>query len=163
MSNHRYPQLPAMPHVMHYMDCPIYMWMAQRDMLFNPQLDPQEQGNYWEPQHVYDETMGELLIFTKCPMSIETSRLGQADSVVQVWHGTHLFAVENAAANGLASSFDEEKGHGTLEDTPGVYATPVEATAWGYAVAMKAFRDEDLPDDQQRWTKVIFERRADQS
>lgn len=97
------------------------------------------------------------------PYVSETSRLGQADSVVQVWHGTHLFAVENAAANVLASSFDEEKGHGTLEDTPGVYVTPVQATTWAYAVAMKAFQDEDLADDQQRWTKIIFECRADQS
>ena len=54
MTNHKYPQIPTMPHVMHLMDSPTYQWFGQRDMLFNPQLDPQEQGNYWERQHVYD-------------------------------------------------------------------------------------------------------------
>ena len=163
----KWKQLPAQPVNPHVHDEPIYMWLEQRGLHWRPGLTAED--IWYEPHHTYPEDGKELIVFTRLPCSPDKAeRIRKARSLVDghriAFHGTISYATPNIAANQFIASDNKDRGHRTLgsdtgEDLTGVYVTPIEDTAVGYATPQIMFRNYDAGggDQGQYWTRFVFE------
>ena len=105
------------------------MWFAQREFLCTD-------TRWLTSAYEWNEWFGEVRAYTVCPEPDPASYAGWNDA----YHGTIPYAIANIARYGkLLASEKKSLGHSTLTDGPGVYATPVEWTAWEYAIAQQLF------------------------
>ena len=160
----KWKTIPPQPSAPHVHDEPLTAWFAQRGLNWRPGLGPDDV--WYEPHHTFTDEGMELIVFTKLPRSPEkVKRVRDARKHMSseriVYHGTVPYAAANIARNEFLASDDEERGHqslGTEEGKlTGVYVTPVEDTAFVYAVPQILFRDYDVPEDNQYWTRFVFE------
>jgi len=163
----KWKQVPAQPVNPHVLDEPLYMWLEERGLHWRSGLTSED--IWYEPHHTYAEDGKEVIVFTRLPCSFEKAqKIRKARSMVDgfqiAYHGTISYAAPNIAVNQFIASDNVELGHRTLgsesgEPLTGVYVTPMEITAIGYAIPQIMFRDHDAGsgDQGQYWTRFVFE------
>jgi len=151
--------LPPQPAAAHVLDVPLHMWFEQRGMLYSP--DVKEDDIWWEPGHTYRNDIGEVIVYRKCPSdpnrTMAMNAISRDGDMQTAYHGLPTYAVGNAARNQFSASDNKERGHESLDGSYGAYVTPVETTAWGYAIAHLLFEDRDLPPGKQCWVRFMFQ------
>ena len=160
----KWKHISAQPVNPHVHDEPIYMWLEQRGLHWRRGLTGED--IWYEPHHTYSEDGKEVIVFTRLPCSPEKAqRIRKARSMVDghriAYHGTISYAVPNIAANQFIASDNVDLGHRTLgsetgENLTGVYVTPVEVTALGYATPQIMFRDHDAGAEDEGQTGLAL-------
>ena len=104
-------------------------------------------------QSIEDDEFGELLIFDVNTTKTKLDHTGQQHDISHwetSYHGTGFYGLGNLITHGILASESEELGHGILDNTPGVYTSPIYGCAWGYATPHLMF-------DRERWFRVVVE------